>query len=132
MLIAAQRGDGETALREAQLEPDPGFRRFELAVAHYVRGDREAADAALADLIANCPGGFGLSNRRGLRRCEARKIKLSNGYKPRLMIATPGCLAFRWIRYYAACATIPDTRTCSPKSVYLQRHEQQSLHSSPS
>jgi len=33
---------GETALREAQLEPDPRFRRFELAVAHYVRGDRTA------------------------------------------------------------------------------------------
>ena len=53
VLIAALRGDGEAALREAQLEPDPGFRRFELAVAHYVRGDRAAADAALADLIAN-------------------------------------------------------------------------------
>jgi TolB-like protein/Flp pilus assembly protein TadD len=52
-LIAAQRGDGETALREAQLEPDEGYRRFELAVAQYVRGDRKAADAALADLIAN-------------------------------------------------------------------------------
>ena len=52
-LIAAQRGDGETALREAQQEPDAGYRRFELAVAHYVRGDRQAADAALADLIAN-------------------------------------------------------------------------------
>lgn len=53
VLIAAQRGDGEAALREAQMEPDPGFRRFELAVAHHVRGDREAADAALKDLIAN-------------------------------------------------------------------------------
>jgi len=53
VLIAAQRGDGEAALREAQLEPDPGFRRFELAVAHYARGDQAAADAALADLIAN-------------------------------------------------------------------------------
>jgi serine/threonine-protein kinase len=58
VLIAAQRGDGEAALREAQLEPDPRFRRFELAVAHYVRGDREAADAALADLIANAREGF--------------------------------------------------------------------------
>ena len=38
VLIAAQRGDGEAALREAQLEPDEGYRRFELAVAHYVRG----------------------------------------------------------------------------------------------
>src|SRR5262245_16485948 len=58
VLIAAQRGDGEAALREAQLEPDPGFRRFELAVAHYVRGDRAAADGALADLIANAREGF--------------------------------------------------------------------------
>ena len=53
VLVAVQRGDGETALREARLEPDEGYRRFELALAHYVRGDRQAADAALADLIAN-------------------------------------------------------------------------------
>ena len=33
VLVAVQRGDGETALREAQLEPDDGFRRFELALA---------------------------------------------------------------------------------------------------
>jgi serine/threonine-protein kinase len=52
-LIAAQRGDAETALREAQLEPDEGYRRFELAVARYIHGDRLAADAALADLVAN-------------------------------------------------------------------------------
>jgi len=52
-LVAVQRGDGETALREAQLEPDPGYRRFELALAQYARGDRNAADAALTDLIAN-------------------------------------------------------------------------------
>ena len=58
VLIAAQRGDGEAALREAQMEPDPGFRRFELAVAHHVRGDKAAADAALADLIANSREGF--------------------------------------------------------------------------
>jgi serine/threonine-protein kinase len=58
VLIAAQRGDGEAALRAAQLELDPGFRRFELAVAHHVRGDRAAADAALADLIANAREGF--------------------------------------------------------------------------
>jgi serine/threonine-protein kinase len=53
VLIAAQRGDGETALREAQLEPDEGYRRFELAVAQHVVGDLQAADAALVDLIAN-------------------------------------------------------------------------------
>ena len=53
LVVAVQRGDGETALREAQLEPDEGYRRFELALAQCVRADREAADAALADLIAN-------------------------------------------------------------------------------
>ena len=53
VLVAVERGDGEMALREAQLEPDEGYRRFELALAQYVRSDRAAADAALADLIAN-------------------------------------------------------------------------------
>ena len=58
VLVAVQRHDGETALREAQLEPDGGFRRFELALAHYVRGDHETADVALADFIAKDQGGF--------------------------------------------------------------------------
>jgi serine/threonine-protein kinase len=58
VLIAAQRGDGETALREAQLEPDEGYRLFELAVAQYAVGDRQAADAALTDLIAKAREGF--------------------------------------------------------------------------
>jgi TolB-like protein len=58
VLIAVQRGDGDAALREARLEPDEGFRRFELALAHYARGDRRAADAALADLIAKAREGF--------------------------------------------------------------------------
>ena len=53
VLIATRRGDGERALREAQLEPDEDYRRFELAVAHYVHGDRTAADAALTDLISS-------------------------------------------------------------------------------
>jgi serine/threonine-protein kinase len=53
VLVAVQRGDGEAALREAQLEPDESIRAFELALAQYVRGDSKASDAALADLIAN-------------------------------------------------------------------------------
>ena len=53
VLVAVQRGDGETALREAQLEPDDSIRPFELALGQYLRGDRKAADAALAELIAN-------------------------------------------------------------------------------
>ena len=56
VLVAIKRGDTETALREAQLEPDPSYRRFELAVAQYARGNQKAADAALADLLANNQG----------------------------------------------------------------------------
>ncbi len=51
--VAVLRGDGETALHEAQLEPNDGYRRFELALAYYARGDRAAADAALAGMVAN-------------------------------------------------------------------------------
>lgn len=51
VFVAIQRGDPEAALREAQLEPNEGYRRFELALAHFARGDRPAADAALAELI---------------------------------------------------------------------------------
>ena len=56
VLVAIQRGDKQTALREAQLEPDESYRRFEIALAQYAHGDRIAADAALADLIANNQG----------------------------------------------------------------------------
>jgi serine/threonine-protein kinase len=52
VLVAIERGDGETALREAQLEPNEAYRRFELALAHYARGDRPAADAVLSEMIA--------------------------------------------------------------------------------
>ena len=52
VFVAILRGDGEAALREAELEADASYRRFELALAHYARGDRVAADAALAELIA--------------------------------------------------------------------------------
>ena len=56
VLVAVQRGDGEAALREAQMEPDENYRRFEIALAQYARKERAAADAALADLIANRQG----------------------------------------------------------------------------
>src|SRR6476469_2371506 len=52
VFVAIQRGDGEAALREARLEPNEGYRRFELALADYTRGERRAADEALAELIA--------------------------------------------------------------------------------
>jgi TolB-like protein/Flp pilus assembly protein TadD len=58
VLVAVQRGDGERALREAQLEPNDGFRSFELALAYHVLGERKEADAALADLIAHARDGF--------------------------------------------------------------------------
>jgi serine/threonine-protein kinase len=53
VLAAVQKKDAEKALREAKLEPDENYRRFELAIAQWARGDRTAADAALADLLAN-------------------------------------------------------------------------------
>ena len=56
VLVAIRRGDNETALREAQFEPDESYRRFELALAQYACGDQKAADAALADLIGNNRG----------------------------------------------------------------------------
>jgi serine/threonine-protein kinase len=51
VFVAIERGDGEAALREAELEPNERYQRFELALAHYARGDRRTADAALAELI---------------------------------------------------------------------------------
>jgi serine/threonine-protein kinase len=52
VFVAIERGDGEAALREAELEPNERYQRFELALAHYARGDHPAADAALTLLIA--------------------------------------------------------------------------------
>jgi serine/threonine-protein kinase len=52
VFVAIQRGDGEAALREAELEPNERYRHFELALAHYARRDRPAADESLAELIA--------------------------------------------------------------------------------
>ncbi len=53
VFVAVQRHQGQAALREAQLEPDAAFRRFELTLAYDLLGDREAADAELVNLIAN-------------------------------------------------------------------------------
>ena len=52
VFVAIQHGKGEAALREAELEPNERYKRFELALAHYAHGDRPAADAALAALVA--------------------------------------------------------------------------------
>jgi serine/threonine-protein kinase len=52
VFVAIQRGDGEAALREADLEPDERYQRFELSLAHYARKEYAAADAALTELIA--------------------------------------------------------------------------------
>ena len=52
VFVAIQRGDGQTALREAEVEPNERYQRFELALARYSRGDRPVADESLAELIA--------------------------------------------------------------------------------
>ena len=46
------QGNGEEALRHALLEPAETYRRNELALAQYTRGDRAASDAALNEMIA--------------------------------------------------------------------------------
>ena len=90
VLIAAQRGDGEAALREAQLEPDAGFRRFELAIAHYVRGDRQRPTRRWPTSSPTREKGLRIKSLR-FTPCVARQIKLSSGCKYRLMIVTRGC-----------------------------------------
>ena len=50
--LKRRRGDGDLALREAYLEPNEAYRNYALALAQFARGDRPAADAALAELIA--------------------------------------------------------------------------------
>ena len=52
VFVNVVRGDGTAALREAQMEPDDGYRRFELALAYFTQGDDRAADTALSELIA--------------------------------------------------------------------------------
>jgi TolB-like protein/Flp pilus assembly protein TadD len=60
VIAGVLHGDAEAALRDAESEssqasvrgPTQGFRHFELALAHYARGDRAEADATLAELIA--------------------------------------------------------------------------------
>jgi serine/threonine-protein kinase len=47
------RGNGEAALRHAQLEPSELYRRNELALTYHTLGDRAASDAALSEMIAN-------------------------------------------------------------------------------
>ena len=63
VFVAIQRGDGEAALREAKLEPNEGYRRFELALAYYARGDRRAANEALGRVDRQGQRFFGLSDR---------------------------------------------------------------------
>ena len=52
VLVAIQREDGKAAMREAQLEGNEGYQRFEFGLAYYASGNRPAADAALAELIS--------------------------------------------------------------------------------
>ena len=84
---ARRRRDG--LARSATGARSKAYRRFELALAQYVRGDRQAADAALADLIANGRDDLAYQIAE-VYACEARKIKLSNGCKSPSIITTPG------------------------------------------
>ena len=50
-VILVQRGDVAGALREAELETQPSWKRYARATALFASGDRAAADAALQELI---------------------------------------------------------------------------------
>ena len=63
VFVAIQRGDGEAALREARLEPNEGYRRFELALAHYARGDRSCGRRSPSRVDRQGQRFFGLSDR---------------------------------------------------------------------
>ena len=54
VFVAISRADGAAALREAKMEPDDGYQRFEVALAHFTRRENpQMADSALAELIKN-------------------------------------------------------------------------------
>ena len=63
VLVAAQRGDGEAALREAQLEPDDGVSPLRISARLLRTRQPSGGDAALADLIAKDSRWVCLSNR---------------------------------------------------------------------
>jgi predicted Zn-dependent protease len=50
-MVLVLRGEAAEALREAELETQPSWKRFVRAVALFASGDRVAADAALQELI---------------------------------------------------------------------------------
>ena len=93
VLVAIQRGDGEAALREAQLEPDESLPPL-----------RTCACALCARRSIGRRRGFGRPDRprsrsatiklRRFTPCAVRKRKRSSGYKSRLIITTPACSPF--------------------------------------
>ena len=92
VFVAVQRGDGEAALREAELEPNEGYRRFELALAYYARGDAGGGRSS-GRVIAKDRDFWRI---RSLRFTLARRkrTRLSSGYKSPWIIMTPDCSAF--------------------------------------
>ncbi len=83
VFVAIQRGDGEAALREAQLEPNEGYRRFELALADYTRGERRGRRSPCR-VDRQGQRLLGLSGRSGL--CLARRKR--QGF--RVVTSLPG------------------------------------------
>jgi Flp pilus assembly protein TadD len=122
VLVAVQHGEGETALREAQLEPDDGFRPFELALAYHVPVTARQRTRLWPSSWPIAKMGWPIKSPKRTP-CEARQTKLSNGCKSLLIITTAGRLALPSTHYCVACTTIAATRTCSPNSVYPDRHE---------
>ena len=90
VLVAVQRGDGETALREAQLEPDEGYRRFELALAHTCVAI-ERLPTRLWPISSPTAGTNWPIKSLRFTPCAARRIRPSSGCKSPSIIMTRGC-----------------------------------------
>ena len=97
VFVAIKRGDSETALREAQFEPDdklPPVRAR--ACAHFARrSSGRRCGFGRTDRHEPRPG---LIKSRRFTPCAERETKLSNGYKSRLITTTPACWDFWLIR----------------------------------
>ena len=111
VLIAVQRGDGETALREAQSEPDPKV----IAVSNwrwrnYVGGDRNGRGRSFERAHCNTGATRWPIKSQKFMQCAVKKTKHSSGCKSPTIITTPARWLFWSIRYCTAYVTILVTK----------------------
>ena len=90
VLVAVQRGDGETALREAQLEPTKAI-AVSNSRSHNMCAEIERRRTRLWPISSPMAEISWPIKSLRFTLCAARKTKLSSGYKSPLIITTPEC-----------------------------------------